>query len=308
LAEHDYQVLYQAAAVVILELLKQRAVLEAEKQLRRDFIDDLLGGRLRTAQAILNRANFLGWELRDKRMVLLVERHPVGNEALIHLDLAGEPLSETQQEPRQRFQVAVNAAVAADTLHNLVVEQGERLVVLLHLEEKAGLREARQRALALAQAIQRHVLRQQAASGVSIGIGGLCVSYQQLPESYQQAQQALEIGTRLGGEQCTTFFTDVHLYELLTRLATDPELQSWYQRTIGPLAEYDRRNNTELMMSMECYFDNSQALQKAAQKLYIHPKTLRYRLDRIREILGVDPFTGENQLSFYLAAKLSRLM
>ena len=307
LTEQDYQALFHAASVVVLELLKQRAVLEAENQLRRDFIDDLLGGRLRTPQAILSRAHFLGWELQDKRMVLLLEHHSVGDESLIHLDSVVDQPNEPQQGIRRCFRTAVDAAVAAENPGSLVVEQGERLVVLLQLSENVDTQEARERALALAQAIQRHALQQKVASGVSIGIGGFCMSYQKLPESYQQAQQALGIGKRLG-EQQITFFADVHIYVLLARLATDPELQSWYQRTIGPLVDYDRRNNTELMRSMECYFDNSQALQQTAHQLYIHPKTLHYRLRRIREILGVDPFTGENQLSFYLAAKLSRLM
>jgi DNA-binding PucR family transcriptional regulator len=48
--------------------------------------------------------------------------------------------------------------------------------------------------------------------------------------------------------------------------------------------------------------------QQTAYNLFIHPKTLRYRLRRIEEIVGGDPFSKDQQLSFYIATKLARLV
>jgi purine catabolism regulator len=59
--------------------------------------------------------------------------------------------------------------------------------------------------------------------------------------------------------------------------------------------------------TLEAYFNANQVSQQAARDLFIHPKTLKYRLRRIKEILGIDPFKGDRQLAFYLAAKLTRL-
>lgn len=77
---------------------------------------------------------------------------------------------------------------------------------------------------------------------------------------------------------------------------------------MGPLLEYDQANGTELAQTLEACFDNNQVMAQTASQLFVHPKTLKYRLQRIRDILGVDPCCGDRQLSLHLAIKLTRLL
>jgi PucR family transcriptional regulator, purine catabolism regulatory protein len=104
------------------------------------------------------------------------------------------------------------------------------------------------------------------------------------------------------------WFDEVQLYLLLEQFSRSEDVQEWLRSTIGPLAEYDRRNRTQMMHTVEVYFDASQSLHQAALELHIHPNSLKYRLQRIKQLLGQDPFKGENQLQFYLATKVARLL
>ncbi|WP_166351291.1 PucR family transcriptional regulator [Phytoactinopolyspora limicola] len=57
---------------------------------------------------------------------------------------------------------------------------------------------------------------------------------------------------------------------------------------LSVLAELDRTQNTEYMATLRAYFDASCDRARAAQMLFVHRNTLRYRLQRIREICGLD--------------------
>ena len=57
---------------------------------------------------------------------------------------------------------------------------------------------------------------------------------------------------------------------------------------IGPLLEYDRTKDGELLKTLRAYFDADCSQRAAADTLFIHHKTLSYRLKQIRELTGLD--------------------
>lgn len=95
----------------------------------------------------------------------------------------------------------------------------------------------------------------------------------------------MEIGARLLMRR-PIWFDEVYLYLLLDLFSRSAEVHQWFNRTLGALVEYDRRNKTQMVQTLEVYFDTSHSLQQAAQALHVHPNTLKYRLQRIKKILG----------------------
>ena len=55
------------------------------------------------------------------------------------------------------------------------------------------------------------------------------------------------------------------------------------------LRELDRRRGSQLFRTLEAYLDRQGNAQQAAATLYIHRNTLRQRLRRMREVIGLDP-------------------
>ena len=95
----DLTAIEQAATVASLELAKQRAVLETERRLKRDFLEDMLTGEHHSVEALLARGRSLGWDLLQKRVVVLVDMNQFEAYYLRHLD-EGE---EHFQRIKQRF-------------------------------------------------------------------------------------------------------------------------------------------------------------------------------------------------------------
>lgn len=54
------------------------------------------------------------------------------------------------------------------------------------------------------------------------------------------------------------------------------------------IREYDEQNRASLLMTARAYVDGHMQIAAAARALYQHPNTVRYRLARIKELLGAD--------------------
>src|SRR5207245_4620550 len=84
---------------------------------------------------------------------------------------------------------------------------------------------------------------------------------------------------------------------------TDERLVDYSRRHLGPLMEHDRTKKGSLVSTLRAYLETGEQ-QQAATRLRVHPNTLRYRLDRIREISGVDLEDPETRLNLAVALRV----
>src|SRR5699024_1066078 len=81
--------------------------------------------------------------------------------------------------------------------------------------------------------------------------------------------------------------------ETLTLLHADPSLRD---PRVSRLIEYDRTTSTDLVRSLLTYLEVFGDARAAAERLHIHPNTLRYRIRRAASISGLDLHDPEERL------------
>jgi purine catabolism regulator len=302
--QFDWIAVEQASTIAALDLVKQKAVLEAERRLQRDFVEDLLGGHYHSVDAMLARARSFGWDLRHRRVVALVDLDRFEQYYLSHIEL-GEGHFQRIKEQLMR---AVGRAVSERNPAAILANRSDSIVLLPHFDAGTPPRRAQLEMERLAEAICEEGQVEAEGLAISIAVGGFYDSVEGLCHSYREAQAALRVGLRLARGQSIVWYDNVALYALLDKFGKEPEARRWLRRTLGPLLAYDRDHDTEMVRTLETYFDSNQVVKVAADTLFIHPKTLTYRLQRIEEILGSDPLSGDQQLSFYLATKMAQLL
>lgn len=102
-------------------------------------------------------------------------------------------------------------------------------------------------------------------------------------------------------------FSDLGVYRLLIPYAGDEWLEDFYKEMVNPIIEHDLTNRTELLdfaLTYERYYGNNKEI---APKHAIHENTIRYRLGKLRNIIG---FTGNNAAfdqQLLLAMKIHRI-
>lgn len=93
-------------------------------------------------------------------------------------------------------------------------------------------------------------------------------------------------------------------YKLLYKITVDQEMKEFCDKYLWPLIDYDRENNTEYIRTLRALVDNDWNLKATADKLYIHYNTMKYRFEKICEILNINLKDKENKFSMELALKL----
>jgi purine catabolism regulator len=69
----------------------------------------------------------------------------------------------------------------------------------------------------------------------------------------------------------------------------DPEdLKRFIHPALLKLYKYDTDKNNDLIQTLEVYLSNNANAKKSAEELFIHYKTVQYRINRIKGIMGIE--------------------
>jgi DNA-binding PucR family transcriptional regulator len=91
--------------------------------------------------------------------------------------------------------------------------------------------------------------------------------------------------------------------------SNEPEaIVEFITRYVEPLDRYDAGHTAHLRATLEAYYEAGGRLEPAARALHIHVSTLRYRLGRVEELLGVDPREGDARLDLEVALRAARTL
>ena len=92
-------------------------------------------------------------------------------------------------------------------------------------------------------------------------------------------------------------------------MSEDPaELERFFAETVAPLVAYDEQYETELVTTVEAYLDNDGNVTPTAETLFTHRHTVRYRLERVRELCGHDLSSTEGREKLGLGLKAMRVL
>src|SRR5918998_1223920 len=112
-----------------------------------------------------------------------------------------------------------------------------------------------------------------------------------------------------GGHELLAFEETGSYRLLLSAMSEDPaELERFYSETIAPLADYDDQYETALLLTLEAYLDFDGSVAGTAQRLFTHRHTIRYRLERVRELTGFDVGSSDGRQRLGLGLKAMRVL
>jgi GAF domain-containing protein len=275
--DDDDEVMHLLAGQVALALQKAELIERlTEENIVRDLFSALAEGAADVAEA---RARSAGWDI--SRPHVLVEVRP--------LDDSPWPALADRVEGHLR-------RLAPGTL----CDTGRRqLRALLPLSRPRGSEELRKLDAALGELGR--------GERVAIGRSDPRTGAAGSSESLREAADAAQISQALmAGEGGTMAYSDLGAYRYLVRMPLDEAPNDVHFRAVRRLADYDRERRTQLLDTLERYLRDRRSIATTARALYVHPNTLRQRLNRIEELSGLD-LANEDLLSLELAVKLARL-
>lgn len=271
--EHTMFALDHAQRSLTQELAHMRELAEVELRLRRQLIDDLLEGTDETSAYA--RAEAVGHDLQRTHYVVVV--HWPSNAAT------------------SSFTRAVEQATATTATRPLITRRGDRMVLLTETSPDDD-------------AVYAALAHELGTTDVAIGVSTRCDSPDGIPRCYQEALRALEVRQNSRQRSGTTFFEDLGLYRILGPGNDLRELEDFVREWLGQLIDYDAGHDTELVETLSRYFDCGGNYDDAAATLTVHRSTLRYRLQRIREISDRDLADVDTRLNLQVATRVWKII
>ncbi|GGS73702.1 helix-turn-helix domain-containing protein [Streptomyces cinerochromogenes] len=283
----DQRTLERAAMVTSLLLLARRSAAEAEQRVRGELLDDLLDTRDRDPRLLRERAGRLRADL-DATHVVLAAR------------LDG-PAADAEEEAAARRRLWSAASHLAATRHGLAAARDGGTVLLLPLAARDTATEvARRTARQLGTAVHQPV-----TVGASAPVTDLAVHPEAVAAAYAEGRRCLDALHLLGRAGDGAAAEDFGFLGLL--LAGERDIAGFVERTIGPVVSYDERRGTELVRTLDAYFEGGMSPARTKDALHVHVNTVAQRLERVGRLLGADWQTPARALEIQLALRLHRL-
>ncbi len=268
--------LHVAAVACLTEVAVEEARLEVEQNLRGSFLEELRGRDDLEPDDVLRRAARLGCDLSHGAVALCAEL----------------------SSDRPRHVVATIAGEHPGALAQHMDGGGGsgRVYALLPGADAAATLAAARR---LAARLQRHG---------TVGVSSFYGDVADIGRAIQEAELVLDVLRRSDVPIDEDIGTGT--YRLLFRvLASHPEeVRSFYEDTVAPLVAYDAQYSTDLVGTLSAYLERNCNMNATASAIYAHRHTVAYRLERVKELTGLDPLLSEDRERLGLGLKAYRII
>ena len=127
-----------------------------------------------------------------------------------------------------------------------------------------------------------------------------------MAQRYAEASQAIEVGTKIWPERNCYFFSELGVFQILLQVGKQETVERFIRQALGALLDYDQQKGAELVETLDAILAYPN-LREAAEKLFIHYKTLLFRRKRIEALLDLSLEEAENRVSLSVAIRLWRL-
>jgi sugar diacid utilization regulator len=277
--------LHAAAVAALMELAVQDAREETEQRLRGSFLEDLRSREQLGAAELVRRAARFGCDLSGGGVILCAS--VIGDRARsVAATIAAEHPGAVAQQLDPCDPGGSTSPPRVYAALPLGVGDGSPDAVLASARK-------------LANRLSRHAL---------VGISSFHADPGELGAALHEAELVLEVLEQSGEPLADEIGGGT--YKLLFRmLASHPEeVRSFYDGTVAALARYDERNRTDLVHTLKAYLEANCNMNATAAAIFAHRHTVAYRLERIRELTGLDPMLSEDRERLGLGLKVHRIV
>ncbi|WP_181447651.1 MULTISPECIES: helix-turn-helix domain-containing protein [unclassified Rhodococcus (in: high G+C Gram-positive bacteria)] len=278
----------QGAMVCSLAQLQARAASAARAEALDQLLWDLLDGTPEQRSAARTRTHQMGVRLKGAHRVA----YGVIDNAEALADREGWSTSSLDQARRSILdKIRACSSPASPTLSAI---RGNWIVVLAPIKdrERARLQLDKYRAL---------VTGVHADFSVSWGMSSVHDDPSGYPTAFDEARTAHAAARRLGA---VSLYDELGIVRLLLGSGDSPDLAAFIDEITQPLTEYDQKHEGALLQTLRAFFDANCSQKAAAERLYVHPKTLSYRLELIRKLTDLDLSLHADRMRADLALRL----
>ena len=286
LTELDYMAIENAIINLQYGFLSEFAQDEVKKKYQRDLIHNILNGLL-SSKEMTEAAAQLGMKESDTYRV--VDFHTI---------------KKNVQRKYTKEQLHEVGVIEGELMHllpdALIYRNMDQIVMIQQVDSNQTELEYQKEMEEVEDVIQRSILYRKKDTDFQIGIGKSVEGYQRLKESYYEASQAIkyiEIIRQVTGDKNKSVvqYSNLGFFQIFGKVDDMTELERCIPETLKKLYLYDDEHKGELITTLQMYLRNNQSIKKTADAMFVHYRTISYRLEKIKQISGIN-FDNANEV------------
>ena len=286
LTELDYMAIENAIINLQYGFLSEFAQNEVKKTYQRDLIHNILNGLL-SSKEMTEAAAQLGMKESDTYRV--VDFHTI---------------TKNVQRKYTKEQLHEVGVIEGELMHllpdALIYRNMDQIVMIQQVDSDQTELEYQKEMEEVEDVIQRSILYRKKDTDFQIGIGKSVEGYQRLKESYYEASQAIkyiEIIRQVTGDKNKSVvqYSNLGFFQIFGKVDDMTELERCIPETLKKLYLYDDEHKGELITTLQMYLRNNQSIKKTAGAMFVHYRTISYRLEKIKQISGIN-FDNANEV------------
>lgn len=286
LIELDYMAIENAIINLQYGFLSEFAQDEVKKKYQRDFIHNILNGLL-SSKEMTEAAAQLGMKESDTYRV--VDFHTIKKNV------------QRKYTKEQLHEVGVIVGELMYLLPDaLIYRNMDQIVMIQQVDSNQTELEYQKEMEEIEEVIQRSILYRKKDTDFQIGIGKSVEGYQRLKESYHEASRAIkyiDIIRLVTGDKnkSVVHYSNLGFFQIFGEIDDVTELERYIPETLKKLYLYDDEHKGELITTLQMYLRNNQSIKKTAGAMFVHYRTISYRLEKIKQISGIN-FDNANEV------------
>ena len=286
LTELDYMAIENAIINLQYGFLSEFAQDEVKKKYQRDIVHNILNGLL-SSKEMTEAASQLGMKESDTYRV--VDFHTIKKN--VQRKYTKEQLQEVGVIVGELMYLLPDA---------LIYRNMDQIVMIQQVDPNQTELEYQKEMEEVEDVIQRSILYRKKDTDFQIGIGKSVEGYQRLKESYHEASRAIkyiEIIRQVTGDKnkSVVHYSNLGFFQIFGEIDDVTELERYIPETLKKLYLYDDEHKGELITTLQMYLRNNQSIKKTADAMFVHYRTISYRLEKIKQISGIN-FDDANEV------------
>ena len=286
LIELDYMAIENAIINLQYGFLSEFAQDEVKKKYQRDIVHNILNGLL-SSKEMTEAASQLGMKESDTYRV--VDFHTIKKN--VQRKYTKEQLQEVGVIVGELMYLLPDA---------LIYRNMDQIVMIQKVDSNQTELEYQKEMEEVEDVIQRSILYRKKDTDFQIGIGKSVEGYQRLKESYHEASRAIkyiDIIRLVTGDKnkSVVHYSNLGFFQIFGEIDDVTELERYIPETLKKLYLYDDEHKGELITTLQMYLRNKQSIRKTADTMFVHYRTISYRLEKIKQISGIN-FDDANEV------------
>ncbi|GEM03151.1 purine catabolism regulatory protein [Halolactibacillus miurensis] len=285
ISEEDFMVLENAVKFLQMELLKKYALSQNIYQQKNNILNDVLNNRIQEEKDVDDILDYLNIDKYDYYQVAIVK-------------LYQKEQVDTLQKDYTKLLKKMRYLLKVPTNRFAYMENTNRIVLLANLREvDQSLNEKK-----IKETVEQ-VMKGYKKDYYHISMSSV-VHKEAIHRANTEALKTQKILDLFYPENSVLNYQQLGIYKLLLDLDKLDQAKSF----ISPHIVDFKEQHPELFETLSVFIDTQQSYTKTAERLFLHHKTIRYRIDKVKELLTINFDQPEDILQIQIATRLFKLL